>query len=221
MSYPSILERRYNEYSPFLEGTAKQVKSILVNFCEIHGYAFSSRIKTIESLAEKIETCRFKSWSNLDDLFACTIIIPTLFHEEEVTKFCKDIFQIERTTKRGQNRKSPDTFKFDSTRIYAKLRRSEHINNSELLNIYDITFEIQIKSAFEHAWSVSTHDLVYKNDEIDWKKLRLAAQIKANVEQLDTLILAFDRTSSIITECDNFDLKIKRQVLLQSVIISI
>jgi ppGpp synthetase/RelA/SpoT-type nucleotidyltranferase len=212
MIYPSILERKYNEYYPFLDETAKQVKSILVNFCEVNGYAFSSRVKTIESLAEKIETGRFKSWSSLDDLFACTIIIPTLLHEEDVTKFCKDIFQIERTTKRGQNRKSPDTFTFDSTRIYAKLRRSEDINNSDLLNIYDITFEVQIKSAFEHAWSVSTHDLVYKNDEIDWKKLRLAAQIKANVEQLDTLILAFEQMSNIITECDDSDLKIKRNL---------
>lgn len=215
MIYPSILERKYNEYYPFLEETAKQVKSTLVNFCEVHGYAFTSRIKTIESLAEKIETGRFKSWSNLDDLFACTIIIPTLLHEKEVTKFCKDIFQIEGTTKRGQNPKSPDTFKFDSTRIYAKLRRSEDTDDSELLNIYDITFEIQIKSAFEHAWSVSTHDLVYKNDEIDWRKLRLAAQIKANVEQLDTLILAFEQMSTIITECDDFDLKIRRNLSIE------
>ncbi len=215
MIYPSILERKYNEYYPFLKETAKQVKSILVNFCEVRGYAFSSRIKTIESLAEKIETGRFKSWSNLDDLFACTIIIPTLLHEKEVTKFCKEVFQIERTTKRGQNPKSPDTFKFDSTRIYAKLMRSEDANNIKLFNIYDITFEIQIKSAFEHAWSVSTHDLVYKNDEIDWKKLRLAAQIKANVEQLDTLILAFEQMSTIITECDDSDLKIKRNLSIE------
>jgi hypothetical protein len=39
--------------------------------------------------------------------------------------------------------------------------------------------------------------LVYKSSEIDWKRLRLAAQIKANVEQLDTLILAFEQTSLI------------------------
>ena len=40
----------------------------------------------------------------------------------------------------------------------------------------------------------------------------MAAQIKANVEQLDTLILAFDQMSTIITECDDFDLKIKRNL---------
>ena len=217
MIYPSILTRRYTEYRPFIAQAAKQVKLTLVNFCETKGYAFSSRIKTIESLAEKIETGRFKSWSNLDDLFACTIIIPTLLHEDEVVKFCEHVFQINKPTiKRGQNRKSPNTFGFDSTRIYVKLRRNEDINNnSELPSIYDITFEIQIKSAFEHAWSVSTHDLVYKNDEIDWKKLRLAAQIKANVEQLDTLILAFEQMSNIITECDDLDLKIKRNLAIE------
>ncbi|PIG93705.1 hypothetical protein [Gloeocapsopsis sp. IPPAS B-1203] len=60
--------------------------------------------------------------------------------------------------------------------------------------------------------SFSTHDLVYKNSEIDWKRLRLAAQIKANVEQLDTLILAFEKTSLIIQENSFSDIKIKRQL---------
>lgn len=213
MIYPSILDRRYQEYFPFISQAAIEVKLIIVSFCEHNGYAFSSRIKTIESLAEKIETGRFKCWQDLDDLFACTIIIPTLSHEEKVVKFCKNIFQIDNIIKRGQNKKSPDTFTFDSTRIYARMRRNEDILiDNNLLSIYDIKFEIQAKSAFEHAWAVSTHDLVYKNDEIDWKRLRLVAQIKANVEQLDTLILAFEQTSSIIQENEYSDLKTKRKL---------
>ena len=215
MIYPSILERKYNEYAPFVQEVAKRVKSTLVNFCESKGYAFSSRIKSIESVAEKIETGRFKSWSNLDDLFACTIIIPTLSHEEDVIKFCQDVFEIKpkpRIIKRGQNKKSPDTFKFDSTRIYTQLKKEDNIDLNNQLNIYNITFEIQVKSAFEHAWAVSTHDLVYKSPEIDWRRLRLAAQIKANVEQLDTLILAFEQTSAIIKENDYPEIKIKNKL---------
>lgn len=191
MLYPSILERKYNEYIPFVKRVSETVKSTLVNFCESKGYAFTSRIKSVESLAEKIETGRFKKWSNLDDLFACTVIIPTLSHEEEVIQFCKNAFEINRTIKRGQNKKAPDVFRFDSTRIYAQIKRTQTLNVDNELSIYNIIFEIQIKSAFEHAWSVSTHDLVYKSSEIDWKKLRLAAQIKANVEQLDTLNSCF------------------------------
>lgn len=212
MIYPSILERRYQEYRPFVEVVASRVKDTMLNFCENNGYALTSRIKTIESLAEKIETGRFKQWSDLDDLFACTVIIPTLHQEQKVTQFCQDTFEISKIIKRGQNKKSPDTFRFDSTRIYAQLKRVEDVNVDKMLSIYNIKFEIQIKSAFEHAWAVSTHDLVYKSSEIDWKKLRLAAQIKATVEQLDTLIMAFDRVSDTIQESADTEIKRKRQL---------
>jgi ppGpp synthetase/RelA/SpoT-type nucleotidyltranferase len=212
MIYPSILDRKYKQYFPFVERASNIVKSTLINYCEVKGYAFTSRIKTVESLAEKIETGRFKEWANLDDLFACTVIVPTLSHEDEVIDFCKKTFDSRRTVKRGQNKKAPDSFKFDATRIYARLKKSADTSYENSLNIYDIVFEIQIKSAFEHAWSVSTHDLVYKSSEIDWRRLRLSAQIKATVEQLDTLILAFEQTSLIIKENDYSEIKIKHKL---------
>ncbi len=212
MIYPSILERRYQEYLPFVKVVASRVKDTMLNFCERNGYALTSRIKTIESLAEKIETGRFKQWSDLDDLFACTVIIPTLNQEQKVTQFCQNTFEISKIIRRGQNKKPPDTFRFDSTRIYAQLKRVEDANADQSLNIFNIKFEIQIKSAFEHAWAVSTHDLVYKSSEIDWKKLRLAAQIKATVEQLDTLIMAFDQVSDNIQESEDPEIKRKRQL---------
>ncbi|NES18014.1 MAG: hypothetical protein F6K41_03585 [Symploca sp. SIO3E6] len=68
MIYPSILERRYQEYLPFVQEVARRVKDTILNFCENNGYAATYRIKTIESLAEKIETGRFKQWSDLDEL---------------------------------------------------------------------------------------------------------------------------------------------------------
>lgn len=213
MIYPSILERKYQEYKPFVEKVSEKVQETLKNYCEQRtGYAFIYRIKSIESLAEKIETGRFKKWSDLDDLFACTVIIPTLSHEKEVMDFCKNTFNIISTIKRGQNEKPPDAFRFDSTRIYAKLKKPDDTNEDNILSIYKVKFEIQIKTAFEHAWSVSTHDLVYKSSEIDWKKLRLAAQIKATVEQLDTLIMAFQETSGFIEDNDYSEIKRKRQL---------
>lgn len=113
MIYPSILDRRYEEYRPFVEEVAKIVKSTMLNFCENQGYALTYRIKTIESLAEKIETGRFKKLSDLNDLFACTVIIPTLSQELEVIEFCKEAFEVTKIIKRGQSKKSPDTFTFD------------------------------------------------------------------------------------------------------------
>jgi ppGpp synthetase/RelA/SpoT-type nucleotidyltranferase len=212
MIYPSILDRQYEQYLPFVKEVAKRVRETMLNFCDSNGYALTCRIKTIESLAEKIETGRFEKWSKLDDLFGCTAIIPNLSQEQQVVKFCQDTFQVTQIVKRGQNKKSPDTFKFDSTRIYARLKSVEDPNIDNLLSIFTVIFEIQIKSAFEHAWAVSTHDLVYKSSVIDWKKLRLAAQIKAIVEQLDTMILAFEQISPAIQESDYPEIKIKYQI---------
>ena len=214
MIYPSILDRQYEQYLPLVKDVAQRVKETMLNFCDNKGYALTSRIKAIESLAEKIETGRFKKWSELDDLFGCTVIIPNLSQEQEVIEFCQDTFEVTKIVKRGQNKKSPDTFKFDSTRISARLKRVDDTNIDNILSIFNVIFEIQIKSAFEHAWAVSTHDLVYKGSEIDWKKLRLAAQIKATVEQLDTMILAFEQISPAIQESEYPEIKKKRQLAI-------
>lgn len=211
MIYPSILDRKYEQCLPLVQEVATRVKETMRNFCDKKGYALTYRIKTVESLAEKIETGRSKKWSEINDLFACTVIIPTLSHEEEVIEFCQNAFEITDKVKRGQTKKDPEIFRFDSTRISAKLRGVD-VNSNDLGNIYNIIFEIQIKSAFEHAWSVSTHDLVYKSSDIDWKKLRLAAQIKSTVEQLDTLILAFEQASSIIKESEYPEIDRKRKL---------
>ncbi|MBJ7900734.1 MAG: hypothetical protein GC158_12640 [Cyanobacteria bacterium RI_101] len=213
MIYPSILGRAYQEYFPFLELLSQKVKETLLNYCEKNpNYAFTFRIKTIESVAEKIETGRFKKWTDLDDLFACTIIVPSLTHEPNVIQFCQKTFAIHRTLKRGQNKKAPETFNFDITRIYAKLRSNQDLGVEMGLSVYSIIFEIQIKTAFEHAWTVTTHDLVYKSADIDWQKRRLASQIKANVEQLDSLILAFQSVSELIPKSKSTEIQIKNKL---------
>jgi hypothetical protein len=56
----------------------------------------------------------------------------------------------------------------------------------------DVVFEVQIRTAFEHAWIVGTHPLTYKTPTVDWRRARLAAQMKAAVEQLDLTLLQFE-----------------------------
>ena len=91
--------------------------------------------------------------------------------------------------------KPPDVFRFDATRCYCRIRHAEPEPELEP-RAFEITFEIQIKTAFEHAWSVVTHDLVYKTDDISWTKRRLAAQLKAMVEQIDeALVDNFERVA--------------------------
>lgn len=197
MIIPSRLQQRFNNISPYLEHTSDKVGATVSNFCSVSEFAYIYRIKTLDSLAEKIETGRFERWSDIDDLFACTIIIPNLSYEEIVIEFLKTTFYEVHLKRRGTTLKAPDVFRFDSTRFIGKLIPREGDENNPIFNI---KFEIQIRTAFEHAWIAATHPLVYKSEKIDWKRYRLAAQLKAVVEQMDMLVMGFDQASKFISE---------------------
>jgi ppGpp synthetase/RelA/SpoT-type nucleotidyltranferase len=195
MLYPSLLGAKFIEKSSLIDEVGKRVQESLLAFCNSKGYASSYRKKTIESVAEKIETGRYAKWSDLDDLWAATIVIPTLLHETEAVEYCQSAFQVETVKQRGSTKKPPDAFRFEATRVIARLNVQP--SDSPLRSIL---FEVQIRTAFEHAWSVTTHALAYKTNEVDWKRLRLAAQMKATVEQLDTLILAYEGARPHVAE---------------------
>ena len=126
------------------------------------------------------------------------MVIPTLVDEERALEFLRHTYQEIKTRLRGSSKKDPAVFRFDATRFIGKLKPAPDIaQDSELLTI---NFEVQIRTAFEHAWSVTTHALAYKTNQVDWKTLRLAAQLKASVEQLDGLILGFESMASVVTE---------------------
>jgi ppGpp synthetase/RelA/SpoT-type nucleotidyltranferase len=205
------LRQRYEMALPDIEAVAKEVRATLLTFCEKKGFAFLSRIKILDSLAEKIECGRYSSWWDLDDLYACTVITPTLNHEVEVEEFCNSAFLMHSARRRGSPEKPFDVFRFDATRLYYRLRppMGEDVPEAER---FRLLFEIQIKSAFDHAWSTATHDLTYKSNQIDWRRLRLSAQIKAIVEQLDVAILGFEQMAPLIAENPDRRLQIKREI---------
>jgi hypothetical protein len=63
-----------------------------------------------------------------------------------------------------------------------------------LLTIFiHATKPIQIKTFLQHAWGLATHDLIYKADEINWAKERIAFQIKATLEQAEVTISGVNR----------------------------
>jgi hypothetical protein len=43
------------------------------------------------------------------------------------------------------------------------------------------------------------HSLVFKSSDIDWRKMRLAAQLKAAVETIDMLVLGFEQATSLVS----------------------
>ena len=198
MITPQRITSRYKAVEPFLGPLRDKVRQTIHVFSDKRGFAVSSRVKTLESLAEKIETGRYRSWSDLDDLVAMTVVVPTLSSEEDVLSFLRTAFDEVEVKLRGSTKKAPEVFRFDSTRFIGRLSSTE--GESHRPETANIKFEVQIKSAFEHAWAVTTHALTYKGSAIKWNRLRLTAQLKAAVEQLDLLVLAFEEASLRIDE---------------------
>ncbi|MGJ5820206.1 hypothetical protein [Paludibaculum fermentans] len=192
MITPLPIINKYKEIERFLEPLRRQVRASVLIFCDERGLAHVSRVKTLESLTEKIESGRFSAWSDLDDLVAFTIVVPTLSDEPEVLTFLQSTFEQVNLRSRNTALKAPDVFRFDSTRFIGRLKANDETAATELHNV---RFEIQVRTAFEHAWAVTTHSLAYKSADVSWNHLRLAAQLKAAVEQMDTLILAFEGAS--------------------------
>ncbi len=196
MIVPLVVRQLFDNANPYVVELSRRVTETVLSYCCDEGYAFSSRPKTVESLAEKIETGRFKRWADIDDLFACAIVIPTLAEEPKVLDFLGSAFHKGSVRSRQTARKAPDVFRFEATRFIGYLHRPAGTDPKEPL--FALPFEVQIRSAFEHAWSATTHAFVYKSTRVDWRRLRLAAQLKAAVEQLDSLVLAFEESAGHI-----------------------
>jgi len=198
MIVPSSVRQKYDFVAPYVDRVAQTVRDLVFAFCEERGFAFAARKKKIESISEKIETGRFSMWRQLDDIFGCAIIVPTLSEEAEAVEFLCASFQKVKLSRRGGTWKDPDVFRFDSTRFVGRLRLSKAVEDES--ELHNILFEVQVRTAFEHAWAVATRAFSYKADKTSWRRFRLAAQMKAAVEQLDALVVGYDSISEVLCE---------------------
>ena len=207
---PGELQQKHEYLRPYIEQVGKIVAETVRAYADRQGFAFTGRLKTLESIAEKVESGRYSCWSDVDDFFGCTVIIPTLREEASVISFLETAFEVRQMRRRATTWKAPDAFRFDSTRVIARLRRPAVSQNAP--ELYQISFEIQVRTAFEHAWSVTTHALAYKSQSVEWNTQRLAAQLRASVEQLDMLVLGFDDAAKQITSSYWPELRDKREL---------
>jgi hypothetical protein len=198
------------EQQAVIKETGHRVASTLQPYCNSRGFVFDGRAKTLDSLAEKIETGRFRSWAELDDLYACTVAVPLPAEEEDVLKYLVETFEQLDLKKRLTAKKPPDVFRFDSTRFIGRLKRPPGMTATD--SIFDARFEIQIKTLFELAWSRTTHALAYKSSRIDWRALRLVAALKASVEQMDLLLSDFENAMKLLGEARWYDVEKKKRI---------
>ncbi len=196
MGVPQWVSERYTAQLPYLEAVEAYVRSVLAPYCERNGYPFRARLKDVESVSEKLETGRFGGWDELDDLVAATIVVPNLTYEDRVARHLESVFSAIEVRTRFSAETPPESFRYNSTRWIGQVRDDPPPDLPE--EALKIPFEIQIQTALENAWLTATHDKTYKGGGATWQQLRLAASVKATVEQLDLMIADFFEAAEAI-----------------------
>lgn len=148
---------------------------------------YESRLKSRESFALKVETGRIIDPSKLEDFFACSLVVENKGAIKRAEALVKKIFAFyeRRPPSEKLTFKTSDAFPFDDLRIYVKWRDDLILPPTGLAGTL---FEVQVKTFLQHAWTIATHDLIYKTDNVSWAKERIAYQIKAMLEHAEVSI---------------------------------
>lgn len=186
MKVITSLSQTYDSLLPFYEKLKIKVDSIIAGKKQDQWH-YQSRIKSRESFALKIETGRYSSPSDIDDFLGCTIVVENSTKINDAIQLIENQFNIEsRKPKKNEvTHKKPDAFPFDDLRLYSKFKND---TNQPEIELSKYLFEIQIKTFLQHAWTIATHDLIYKADDICWSKQRIAYQVKAMLEHAELSI---------------------------------
>lgn len=185
MKIPNSLRYIYDTQREAYERLLLRVDEVIFNHKD-RRWHYVSRIKTLESFGLKLETGRYDP-DNIDDFFACTIVVENLVSISKAEALVRGKFEFHerRPPTDSSTSKPPDSFRFDDTRLYVRWKDSPNVPATGLNGLL---FEVQIKTFLAHAWSIATHDLIYKTDQKSWAKERIAFQIKAMLEHAETSI---------------------------------
>lgn len=187
MKIPQEIRSAYEQEKVRYIRLRDEVRGFLGPKVEEFGWFYRGRVKDLESFALKVETGRVEEPSNMEDFFGCTIVVPNaakiLAAEQLVLEWYN--FAYRRPRFDDTTHKASHSFEFDDLRLYVRQREIFSGRNEDLK---DLLFEVQIKTFLQHAWSVATHDLIYKGDVVSWPLERIAYQVKAMLEHAEFTI---------------------------------
>ena len=193
MKVAASVRRLYDDQVEINRRLKERVDDLMRSFKD-QRWHYESRIKSLQSFALKIESGRFADPARLEDFFACTLVVANISEIEEAEALIRERFTVmrRRPNTAAFTHKATDEFPFDDLRLYVEVADAPTLPPSGLTGV---PFEVQIKTFLQHAWSIATHELMYKADDVNWSKERIAYQIKAMLEHAELSILEAEALS--------------------------
>lgn len=155
----------FDENNPRYVRLKEDTRALLKPKVEEQSWFYADRVKQLESFALKIETGRVSKPTELEDFFACTVIVPTLGQIEKAVDLISESYEIvyRRPPNDSHTTKQASEFVFDDLRLYV---RRKPVTNGRVSDLDELLFEVQVKTILQHAWGIATHDLTYKTDTL-------------------------------------------------------
>jgi ppGpp synthetase/RelA/SpoT-type nucleotidyltranferase len=187
MKIRSPLRAAYAEQRPIYDALKTFADDVFQKPCRDRRWHYESRVKEELSYALKIETGRVVALDAVEDFFASTIVVRNSSEIGQAVKLVRERFQIKnrRPPSRNTTPHRPASFEFDDLRLYVKLKDNPARPPRPEA---DRVFEVQIKTFLFHAWAIATHDLMYKANDANWGRERIAFQVRAMLEHAETTI---------------------------------
>lgn len=170
---------------------------------------YESRSKEEESFALKVEVGRVKDPDAIEDAFACVIVVPNYSDVKNAERLVIDLYGLpayKRPDSHEITKKSPSDFRFDDLRLFMKYVDQGYGPPTGLAGVI---FEVQVRTFLQHAWTIATHDVVYKAENVSWRRERVAHQAKAALEQAEVTIesmAALELSAALPETSDKFTL---------------
>ena len=175
----------------------------------------SSRIKDFSSLYEKAnrlannESLKYpKPFEQIKDIVGIRVIVIAQRHVSEVCEIIKNTIESVEEEDKAAKLLEKGQLGYESYHLICRLGK-DRTNLKEYVKLCDQLFEIQVRTALQHAWAENEHRIQYKKNkspELQKRFLRLAAAISSADEE-------FDRIYQINEQLENTVLAASRESL--------
>ena len=209
-----LLLEEYRQQQPYLLQLQKAVMDKLKETIEGSGFevnSMESRIKAEASLAGKLQRKghKYQTLRDITDILGVRII---MFYNEDVDRIAslaENIFEIDWKNSVDKRKMHQfDSFGYNSLHYICRMPRSLYYDEN-MPELNEIHFELQMRTALQHVWSVIQHDIGYKSEiETPVKYHRDLSRLAGMLELADN---EFSRIRNSIT-----DYRRRAQMLVQS-----